>query len=116
MFVIVGVCWKPAATRILARSARAEEALDFARQGLSIGTLGSPTGFGSVHLGHIEALAASGAHDAARTAARAAAGELIARADKVCDPNLRRSMLENVAENARILALAEPAHDASRPA
>jgi hypothetical protein len=60
-----------------------------------------------IRLAHAEALQAIG--DAGRAAAALADARkgLLARAEKIADADLRRSFLERVPENARILALAE---------
>ncbi len=59
-----------------------------------------------VRLAHAEALHATGAHDAARTAIAAARARLHAIAGRIPDPAYRRSFLDGVPENARTLALA----------
>ncbi|WP_437852803.1 serine/threonine-protein kinase [Sorangium sp. So ce363] len=56
---------------------------------------------------HAEALHATGATDEARAALAAARADLLARADRIPDAEIRRCFLENVPENARLLALAE---------
>jgi ATP/maltotriose-dependent transcriptional regulator MalT len=63
---------------------------------------------------HAEALDATGDHEGARAVIARARAELFARADKIGDPVIRRSFLENVPENARLLSrarqwLGEPA-------
>jgi eukaryotic-like serine/threonine-protein kinase len=55
---------------------------------------------------HVEALEAAGDHAAACRALAAARDRVIANAGKIADPELRRSFLEAVPENARTLALA----------
>jgi hypothetical protein len=55
---------------------------------------------------HVEALEAAGDHAAACRALAAARDRVIANAGKIGDPELRRSFLEAVPENARTLALA----------
>lgn len=60
----------------------------------------------SVRLAHAEALEAAGDHAAARTAIRVARDRLLAIADRIADPDYKKSFLENVPENARTLALA----------
>ncbi|HWO22987.1 MAG TPA: protein kinase [Kofleriaceae bacterium] len=59
-----------------------------------------------VRLARVEALHATGAHEAARHAAREARARLLAIADRIADPAYRKSFLEEVPENARTLALA----------
>jgi hypothetical protein len=60
-----------------------------------------------IHLAHVEALRAIGDADGAAAALADARARLLARAGKIVDADLRRSFLERVPENARILALAE---------
>jgi len=55
---------------------------------------------------HIEAHLAAGDLDQARTAIREARDELSARAERIDDPVYRKSFLEGVRENARIVELA----------
>jgi hypothetical protein len=59
-----------------------------------------------VRITHAEALRATGALDAARTALDDAQARLRAIAGKIADPEHRASFLERVPENARTLALA----------
>ncbi|HWO19099.1 MAG TPA: protein kinase [Kofleriaceae bacterium] len=59
-----------------------------------------------VRLAHAEALHATGARAAAREAITEARARLLAIADRIGDPEYRRSFLEEVPENARTLALA----------
>jgi len=59
-----------------------------------------------LRLAHAEALHATGAHDAARSAIADARARLLAIADKIADPDHKASFLERVPENARTLALA----------
>ncbi|WP_437904344.1 protein kinase [Sorangium sp. So ce327] len=65
-----------------------------------------PEGIG-LTLVHAEALHAAGSTDAARAALAAARADLLARADRIPDAEIRRCFLENVPGNARLLALAE---------
>jgi tetratricopeptide (TPR) repeat protein len=58
-----------------------------------------------VRLTYAEALVSAGATERAREAITQARQRLVARADEIADPALRRSFLENVPENARTLAL-----------
>jgi tetratricopeptide (TPR) repeat protein len=55
---------------------------------------------------HAEALLAAGDHDAARAALAKARDRLLAVAAKIHDPELRRSFLEDVADNVSALRLA----------
>jgi tetratricopeptide (TPR) repeat protein len=59
-----------------------------------------------VRLAHVEALHATGAGDAARSAIADAREHLIAVAGRIAEPDHKRSFLEDVPENARIFALA----------
>ncbi len=59
-----------------------------------------------IRLAHAEALHESGDARRAAAAFTEARAALLARAAKITDPELRRSFLERVPENARILALA----------
>jgi hypothetical protein len=59
-----------------------------------------------VRLAHAEALHATGAHDAARHAIADARTRLLDIAQRIPDPDYRKSFLEHVPENARTLALA----------
>jgi hypothetical protein len=59
-----------------------------------------------VRLAHAEALHATGAYDAARCAIAEARTRLFSIAERITDPAYKRSFLESVPENARILALA----------
>jgi tetratricopeptide (TPR) repeat protein len=56
---------------------------------------------------HAEALYAAGSTDEARAAVAAACADLLARADRIPDAEIRRCFLENVPENARLLVLAK---------
>ncbi|MDC3961861.1 serine/threonine-protein kinase [Polyangium jinanense] len=60
----------------------------------------------ALRLTHAEALHATGNHARARTVLLEARDLLLSRATEIEDPELRRSFLENVSVNARILALA----------
>jgi tetratricopeptide (TPR) repeat protein len=82
--------------------AAAEEATDQAR---AMGACGFFRGAG-VRLVHAEALLAMGEDARARVAIAAARDRLRAIADKITDPELARSFLEDVPENARTLSLA----------
>jgi hypothetical protein len=59
-----------------------------------------------VRLAHAEALEAAGDHAAAHAAIRVARERVLAAADRIHDPRYRKSFLEEVPENARILTLA----------
>jgi hypothetical protein len=59
-----------------------------------------------VRLAHAEALEAAGDHAAAHAAVRVARERVLAAADRIHDPRYRKSFLEEVPENARILTLA----------
>jgi hypothetical protein len=59
-----------------------------------------------VRLIHAEALHATGAHDAARSAIASARDRLLAIASRITDPGHRQSFLEAVPENARTITLA----------
>jgi hypothetical protein len=88
---------------------RAEEALATAQDAMARCTTMGGCGMfrgAFVRLVHAEALHATGAHDAARTAIAAARARLLAIADRIADPAYRTSFLANVPENARTLALA----------
>jgi tetratricopeptide (TPR) repeat protein len=84
-------------------------ALAHAREAMAIleSTGGLDEGEPMVRLVHAEALHATGAHDAARTAILAAYTRLLEVASKIADPRWRASFLENVRDNARTVALAE---------
>ncbi|MFS8070847.1 MAG: hypothetical protein ACMG6S_31145, partial [Byssovorax sp.] len=60
-----------------------------------------------MRLVYVEALHATGDQEGARAALVIARARLLGTADKIGDPELRRSFLENVAENARTIRLAE---------
>jgi hypothetical protein len=70
--------------------------------------MGSCGGFrvAFVRLAHAEALAAAGDQPAACAAITVARARLLAIADRIPDPDYRKSFLEEVPENARTLALA----------
>ncbi|HEX7942531.1 MAG TPA: hypothetical protein VF488_12040, partial [Gemmatimonadaceae bacterium] len=88
---------------------RAEEALaaaeDATARCAAMGGCGMFRG-AFMRLAHAEALHATGAHDAARSAIADARARLLAIADKVADPDHKASFLERAPENARTLALA----------
>ena len=60
-----------------------------------------------IRLVYVEALHASGDHDSARAALVIARARLLETAAKIGDPALRRSFVDDVADNARTLRLAE---------
>ncbi|WP_437517463.1 hypothetical protein [Sorangium sp. So ce1099] len=60
-----------------------------------------------IRLVHVEALTAAGEHEAARAALAVARRRLLATAARISAPDLRRSFLEDVTDNARTLRLAE---------
>ena len=60
-----------------------------------------------VRLAHAESLAATGEKEAARTAIRAAMGQLGRRSARIRDDSWRASFLGQVPENARVVALAK---------
>jgi hypothetical protein len=87
---------------------RAEDALSLAEQAMrehkargSFGLKGAVS-----RLVYAEALDAAGDRERAREALDPARERLLATAAKIDDPDLRRSFLENVPENARTLELA----------
>jgi tetratricopeptide (TPR) repeat protein len=87
---------------------RAEDALEHARQAKAI--LDSPTGVEEGHvlirLVHAEALRGTGDLAAAGAAIDEAKERLLESAQKISDPTLAHSFLDNVPENARTLELA----------
>jgi hypothetical protein len=97
-------------TRALVDLARgdAASALDHAREGQRLldeqGTINE--GEGVVRLAWVLALRAAGQEAEARTALARAANRLFARAAAITDPELARSFLERVPENAQTLDLA----------
>ncbi|MDI1476209.1 serine/threonine-protein kinase [Polyangium sp. y55x31] len=104
--------WRAAAearlAAILLRQQRADEALrlteDAAARRDASGGIGPHDMY--LRLVHVEALHATGNHARARTVLFETRDLLLSRAAKIQDPELCRSFLENVPENARILALA----------
>jgi tetratricopeptide (TPR) repeat protein len=93
-------------SRALALRGDGEGAYEAAREASRAVDLGLPIEEGEslVRLVRIEALAAAGEHEAARTAAKAAREALLARAARIHDETMRRQFLEHVPENARTLA------------
>jgi hypothetical protein len=87
--------------------ARPSEALASARQAMAMlqARDGAEEGESLIRLVYVLALEATGSRALAVDHAREAQRRLKERADKIAEPNLRRSFLEKVPENARILAL-----------
>jgi eukaryotic-like serine/threonine-protein kinase len=95
------------ASVLLARGdAQAAEprALEAARLLESLGSLES--GESLVHVVHAETAHVLGHSDTARSVIRKAYDDLATRADKIVDLDLKRSFLERVPDNARVVALA----------
>jgi hypothetical protein len=92
----------------VAAQGRPAEALAAAQQAMAFlaadGELEEGESF--IRLAHAEALLAVGDADGAAAALAEARARLLDRAGKIADAGLRRSFLERVPENARILALA----------
>jgi tetratricopeptide (TPR) repeat protein len=94
---------------LLLRAGRVAEALAAAREGMALLTAeggGMAEGESRLRLSFVQALEAAGETAAAREALRAALASLFARAGRIQDARLRRSFLERVRENARLVALA----------
>jgi tetratricopeptide (TPR) repeat protein len=89
-------------------SSRPSEALSTARRAMELlASLGEvEEGETSIRLAFVEAHRTAGDLEAARAAAAEARSRLLASAAKIADPELRRSFLTRVPENARILDLA----------
>ncbi|MDI1446284.1 serine/threonine-protein kinase [Polyangium sp. 6x1] len=104
--------WRSVATvtlaAVLLERQRADEALRLAEDAVTqrdaCGGSGPYTMY--LRLIHAEALHATGNHARAHAVLRETRDVLLSRAAKIDDPELRRSFLENVTENARILAMA----------
>ena len=97
-------------SEVLLARGRAPEALDAAKQAVAIvASLGGQIEEGEslIRLVHAEALDAAGEREAARAVIAEAQDRLLARADKIGDPDLRASFLEQVPENARTQLLAK---------
>jgi tetratricopeptide (TPR) repeat protein len=92
---------------VLLAQGRAAEALSTATQVLArydaVAALAHKASF--ARLVHAEALAAVGDRPAARRAIAAARRELVARSERIMDPELRHGFLHQVPEHARILEL-----------
>ncbi|HWO23799.1 MAG TPA: protein kinase [Kofleriaceae bacterium] len=102
-----GVLGSLAALRLA--QGRAEEAIAAAQEAFARCTAMGGCGMfrgAFVRLVHAEALHATGAHDAARHAIAEARAQLHAIAERIEDPEYRKSFLESVPENARLLELA----------
>jgi hypothetical protein len=97
------LCW------IRLAQGRVAEALGVADEAMAKYNAMASSGFfraAFVRLAHAEALEAAGDHAAATAAIRAAREYVLAVADRIQDPRYRKSFLEQVPENARILTLA----------
>ncbi len=88
---------------------RPAEALAAAEEAISLLTAldGIEEGEALIRVVYAEALAAAGDAAGARAAAAEARERLLARAARVVDPELRRSFLERVPENARTMKAGE---------
>ena len=88
---------------------RAADALEAAKASMELrGSLQHrDDGDALIRVVYAEALDAAGDHEGARAAGKAAREDLLARAEKITDPTLRKSFLSGVPEHARTLALAE---------
>jgi tetratricopeptide (TPR) repeat protein len=95
--------------RVMLAEGRPEEARPLAEEAMAlVASLGGlEEGEPMVRLGHAEALLACGDEAAAREALAIARDRLLALAAKISDPARRASLLANVPEHARTLALAE---------
>jgi hypothetical protein len=97
------LCW------IRLAQGRVAEALGVADEAMAKYNAMASSGFfraAFVRLAHAEALEAAGDHAAATAVIRAAREYVLAVADRIRDPRYRKSFLEQVPENARILTLA----------
>ncbi len=96
------------ATTLLA-AGRIEEAIAAAEEGLRVlaSCGGTEEGVGMLQLAHAEALFAVGRIEEAKRAIATAKAGVLERAAKISDAALRESFLARIAENARILALAQ---------
>ena len=94
--------------RVLLRAGRPADALEHAQRANAIlDELGAiEEGEALVRLVLAEALTATGDPAAARTVISRARDRLLARAEKISDPEWRKSFLENLPEHARTIALA----------
>ena len=92
---------------VLVRQGRAVEALAVIERGFSVQRSLPPAyaAVGHLSLVHAEALAETGEHARAREALAEGRAALLAQAERIGDPALRRSFLEAVPEHARLMAL-----------
>jgi tetratricopeptide (TPR) repeat protein len=92
-----------------AAQGRPAEALEAAQQAMELLTVAGELEEGEwlLRLAQAEALLATGDTGGATAALAKARDRLLARASKITDADLRRSYLERVPENARLLSLAE---------
>jgi serine/threonine protein kinase/tetratricopeptide (TPR) repeat protein len=93
----------------LLAAARVDEAIAAAEEGLRIlaSCGGTEEGVGMLQLAQAEALFAAGRVDEAKQAIAVAKAGVLERAAKISDATLRQSFLDRIAENARILGLAQ---------
>lgn len=91
------------------RRGNAEQAVRLSSESMIASTSGPRYNYGEepVPLRHALALRACGSKDAARMAIREARDDLLARAAKIPDEDIRRSYLENIGWHARTLTLAK---------
>jgi tRNA A-37 threonylcarbamoyl transferase component Bud32/tetratricopeptide (TPR) repeat protein len=84
---------------------RSAEALETAKQAMSVLDTAGKTAIGeaNIRLAHADALAATGDAEGARAAITTAKERVIARSKTLADPDLRRAFLENVEEHADTL-------------
>jgi hypothetical protein len=92
---------------VLLAAGKTEPALEVAREATACvqAAGGVEEGDALVRLVLARALAASGDHEAARATLTAARAELLARAERIRDPALRRTFLDRIPEHAATLAL-----------
>jgi eukaryotic-like serine/threonine-protein kinase len=101
--------------QVLLARGRAADALEAAEQGMEVASgIGWVPDEPFIRLVHAEALAANGKATAAGEAFALCRERLLAAADRIRDPSRRRSFLERVPENARVIELAEAHACASR--
>jgi hypothetical protein len=96
---------------LLLAQERTSEALAAAQEGMakseSIGACSSFFRGAFLRVTHAECLEATGNHAAARTAIAKAKEFILGVADRIGEPDYRKSFLENVPENRKILDLAQ---------
>ena len=94
--------------RLRLAQGRAAEALADVKEGLDMLTKHGAPGFRGEYVRQIyaEALHATGDVDGAAQVIAAARDIILANADKIAEPDVRRRFLENVPEHRRTLALA----------